>query len=417
MKILHIAVHMGGGIGSAYAGMGTCSMRQTVLLLEEAIDKASLSKVEAEGFRIVMNPETEQLKDELYQADVVVFSWTHHPALTKLMAEFPDIPIRSVLWCHVSGNYFPEIRSEFLRKFNYIMFTTPYSLRLPQVQEIGETQSSENIGVVYGLGDFARFARVKRISHEKFVVGYVGTMGFCKLHPDFVEYCAAVGIPDVEFAMAGSPSTRDEILQAAERMGIADKFVFYGQVSDVPTALAKMDIFGYLLNPQHFGTTENALLEAMAVGLPVVALDQCVESVIIRNGETGLLVDSPQTYGEAIRRLYEAKSFAAELGSNAKADVLRRFDINDNRARFIEGCRMAMTRPKTTHRFRDFFGEVPADWFLSCAGPDKECFLEGHPRDAGLIFREPTKGSPRHYSAYFPEDERLRLWAGQLSNF
>jgi len=406
---------MGGGIGSAYAGLGICGQQQTVLLLEAPIDLASLSRVEAEGFRIVTQPESEHLRRELAESDVVVFNWSHHPALTKLFVEFPDVPIRSVLWCHVSGNYFPHIYPEFLGKFDYALFATPFSLSLPQIREMGEEYIDEHFAVVYGLGDLTRFADVPRAQHGKFIVGYVGTLGFCKLRPDFVEYCAAVDIPDVEFAMIGAPSTRNEILKAAAEKGIADRFIFYGHVADVPAMLSKMDVFSYILNPQHFGATENALLEAMAAGLPAVALNQCVEQVIVKHGVTGLLVDSPQTYGEAIRRIYEVKGLAQELGNNARADVLRRFGIDDNRARFIEGCDHVMKQPKRAHVFHGFLGGTPADWFLSGVGTDKSCFIENRAADAGLIFHEPTKGSPVHYHTYFPEDAQLALWAEQIT--
>ena len=53
MKILHVAAHMGGGIGSAYAGLGSCGQEQSVLLLEPPIDTGALDRVRASGFRIL----------------------------------------------------------------------------------------------------------------------------------------------------------------------------------------------------------------------------------------------------------------------------------------------------------------------------------------------------------------------------
>ena len=53
MKILHVAAHMGGGIGSAYAGLGSCGQEQSVLLLEPPIDTGALDRVLDSGLRIL----------------------------------------------------------------------------------------------------------------------------------------------------------------------------------------------------------------------------------------------------------------------------------------------------------------------------------------------------------------------------
>ena len=49
MKILHIAAHVGGGIGSAYVGLGGCGQQQSILLLERPLDRNSLEKVRESG--------------------------------------------------------------------------------------------------------------------------------------------------------------------------------------------------------------------------------------------------------------------------------------------------------------------------------------------------------------------------------
>lgn len=414
MKILHIAAHMGGGIGSAYVGLGTCGQEQTILLLEPPQDYAALARVKAAGFRVLQIADHPAVEQELRRADVVVFSWYHHPALTKLLHDFPAIPIRSILWCHISGNYFPHIPAEFVTKFDQCMFTTPHSLELPQIRAFGSVYAKEHFQVIYGLNDLGRFFDIRRERHDLFRIGYVGTLGFCKLHPDFVDYCAAVNLPEVRFTMVGNPSTKAKLLAAAKGWEIDGQFEFCGQMDDIRPALGRMDVFSYLLNPQHFGTTENALLEAMAAGLPVIALDQCVERHIVRDGVTGFLVHSPEEYGEAVRLLYGNPDKAREMGMRAQADVLARYDLRKNREHFVAACGRAVTAEKAIHRFDDLFIGEPADWFLSCVEADKRCFLENRVQEAGLIFHERTKGSPIHYHSYFPGDERLSRWAEQI---
>jgi len=416
IKVLHITAHVGGGIGAAFIGLGSPDLEQTVILLEEPINKKPISSMEAEGFRILICPDSSQINKEIEVADIVMFSWSHHPAVTKFLYNFPELPVRSVLWVHVSGNYFPVIKAEFLRLFDQVVFATPYTLSLPEVQSLGSNYSNEHFDVVYGMGDLKKFTNIQHVPQEKFVIGYVGTLNFCKLHPDFIDFCASVDIPDVEFALIGDSPIKDELLQAAEKKGIADKFRFYGHVDNVPQMLARMDAFGYLLNPQHYGATENALLEAMAAEVPVVALDQCVERHIIQNGVTGLLVQDPQAYAAALRSIYEQPDFALSLASNARNKIIQRYNLEDNRKRLLARFHTVLSQGKRQHCFKSYFGKAPSDWFLSAVGPDKDCFLENRTQEAGRIFHEPTKGSPRHYHNYFPEDKRLTLWTQQLKN-
>ena len=414
MKILHIAVHVGGGIGSAFAGLSTCGQEQSILLLEEPEDRNSLARVKDAGFRILINPDSITTEQELKQADIVVFNWYHHPKLAKFLHSFPSIAIRSILWSHVSGNYFPHIPGGFLTEFDQVMFTTPFSLHLPQVESLGNDFLREHCQVVYGMGDLRRIKEVHRTRGTTFSIGYTGTLSFCKLHPAFVDFCAAVTIPNARFVLAGSPSAKQQILSSARRKGIDKQFEFLGHVSDISHALSQMDIYGYLLNPQHFGTTENALLEAMAAGLPVVALDQCVERWIIRDGLTGLLVHSPEEYGNALRFLYENPQKAARLGQQARTDTLEQYRIRDNQQCFLTVCQKALLNEKHRHKFAEYASENPSDWFMSCVNDGKDCFEENRAQDAGWIFHEHTKGSPIHYHTLFPENPRLALWAKQL---
>jgi len=403
---------MGGGIGAAYAGMGTLGFDQTILLLEEPINRPSLKRVEAEEFRILVRPDRELAVGALKDADVIVVSWVHHPAVTKFLCEFPEVPVRTALWSHVSGNYFPAIRPGFLRLFDQCAFATHFTQTLPDVAAMGERYAAERFHVVYGLGDLRRFSGVGKKPHDRFVIGYVGTLNFCKLHPRFLDYCEAAAQEDVVFTLIGDPSPSDELELEAEKRGLSPYIRFVGYSDDIPGALSEMDAFGYLLNPQHYGATENALLEAMTAGVPAVALDQCVERIIIKNGQTGLLVDTPGSYAQAIR--YLRQNDVSDMTRKAREDTLSRYDLQANRERMRSCLEAAAAYDKKIPDFREFFGKTPADWFLCAVEADKDCFLLDRADKAGRIFHESTKGSPRHYSAYFPNDQRLSAWAREL---
>ena len=73
----------------------------------------------------------------------------------------------------------------------------------------------------------------------------------------------------------------------------------------------------------------NAILEAMALGVPVVASETGGVSEVVHDGETGLLVppDSPTALGDAIDRLAEDFSLRRRLSIRARALMESRFDL------------------------------------------------------------------------------------------
>jgi len=76
----------------------------------------------------------------------------------------------------------------------------------------------------------------------------------------------------------------------------------------------------------------NVLLEAMAMGLPVVATQVSGIPELVEDGVNGLLVppDDPPALAQAIARLLDDPALASRLGEAARATVLARFDNDRN---------------------------------------------------------------------------------------
>jgi len=76
----------------------------------------------------------------------------------------------------------------------------------------------------------------------------------------------------------------------------------------------------------------NVLLEAMAMGLPVVATRVSGIPELVRDGHNGLLVepDAPHALAQAIAQLLHAPAQAAALGAAARASVAESFDNDAN---------------------------------------------------------------------------------------
>jgi glycosyltransferase involved in cell wall biosynthesis len=76
----------------------------------------------------------------------------------------------------------------------------------------------------------------------------------------------------------------------------------------------------------------NVILEAMAAGLPVISTPVSGIPEVVQDGETGLLVPEADAgaISDAVDRVLSEDGLAARLGANARAFVLREFDLERN---------------------------------------------------------------------------------------
>jgi glycosyltransferase involved in cell wall biosynthesis len=127
---------------------------------------------------------------------------------------------------------------------------------------------------------------------------------------------------EVDLLLAGDGPLRPELEAQAGRLGIAGRVQFLGVRRDVPDLLRAADVFVLTSRSEAASLT---LLEAMAVGLPVVVTNVGGNPEMVRDGQEGLLVprgDRP-AIAAAVLRLLDEPAEAARLG-RAGADRVRR---------------------------------------------------------------------------------------------
>ena len=132
---------------------------------------------------------------------------------------------------------------------------------------------------------------------------------------------------DVRFVFAGQGSDLARLRALSAELKIDDRVHFLGHLQDVPALLAASDLFCY---PSLADGLPNSVVEAMAMGLPVIASAIGGVPELIADGETGLLVapqDVPQLT-QSISRLLEDEALAARLGARAATSVRARLDFN-----------------------------------------------------------------------------------------
>jgi glycosyltransferase involved in cell wall biosynthesis len=160
------------------------------------------------------------------------------------------------------------------------------------------------------------------------VIGTAGPLEAVKGFPWFLGAARQVlsERDDVEFLVAGAGPEEANLRRVARELGIAGKVTFVPYVHRFTDALAATDIFCLPSLQQGLGTI---MLEAMALGRPVIATGVGGVASVIRHGETGLTVP-PQNCSELARRILELLSQptrARALGARARQLVIDEFNV------------------------------------------------------------------------------------------
>jgi glycosyltransferase involved in cell wall biosynthesis len=133
----------------------------------------------------------------------------------------------------------------------------------------------------------------------------------------------------------------------AEREGVADRVAWLGEREDVPRLMRALDV---LLLPSWEEPFGRALIEAMALEVPVIATEVGGPREIVEDGRQGLLLAprEPDRWSQAIRRLHEDPRLAAEMGRAGRERVLRKFTAERHLAATLDVYERACDLAKAT---------------------------------------------------------------------
>jgi glycosyltransferase involved in cell wall biosynthesis len=122
----------------------------------------------------------------------------------------------------------------------------------------------------------------------------------------------------------------------ARDLGLDGAVTLTGQVPDAGPYIERMDMLVNASDPEPFGIV---LLEAMARGVPVVAVDSGGPSEFIEDGRTGMLARSgePSALADALEPLLASPELRHELGRAGRERFLSEFTDVALRERFFHG--------------------------------------------------------------------------------
>lgn len=153
--------------------------------------------------------------------------------------------------------------------------------------------------------------------------------------------------PDATLVLVGDGGTfrnvEASLREQVRGLGLEDRIRFAGRVSDVTDFLLAAEAF---VLPSKTEGMSNALLEAMAHGLPAIATRVPGNARLIRHEENGLLVEpgDPRALAAAIVRIFDTPADAQRMARAARQTVSERFTIHQVGQAYLEVYAQLLTK-------------------------------------------------------------------------
>jgi len=187
------------------------------------------------------------------------------------------------------------------------------------------------VQTIYNGLDLADWnAAVKPSQHsDEILVTTVGNIRRVKGHDVFIKAAASVAtqFSNVRFNIAGEVLESDyfsELQGMVRDLKLAGRFHFAGGVTNLRTHLAAADVF---VLPSRSEGFSNAIIEAMAASLPVVATNVGGNAEAVMDGVSGFIVppENPDALAAAIVRLLSDPACARQMGEAGRKLAAEKF--------------------------------------------------------------------------------------------
>jgi glycosyltransferase involved in cell wall biosynthesis len=125
--------------------------------------------------------------------------------------------------------------------------------------------------------------------------------------------------------LVGIGIDQEKIEAEVKRLDLQDVVYFTGYRQDVPDILTASDVS---VMTSHYEGIPRALMESMALGIPVVATDVPGTRTLIQSGQTGLLVEYGDVPGlsSALAKVLTDPALAGRLGERGRYLVQTKFN-------------------------------------------------------------------------------------------
>jgi glycosyltransferase involved in cell wall biosynthesis len=439
MRVLHITPHLGGGVGSVIRGYldyeSKCSNIQHFVLSLDYINpesKVFLIKNKIKFIESAFKNLT-LLNEQVILADIVLVHWWNHPLLQFVLLNH-QLPIaRLLVWAHISGSSSPNNFNHYIFEYaDRFIFTTPLSFYTPEFQSLSK-KIKDKVAVIWstaGVEKLEKFSQDLKCRNN--IIGYVGNLDYTKLHPDFLSTCNSKTNSKKNYNYVIIGPLTDKFSGDLKRIHKKTKISVTGYIPEDHKfrLMSSFKIFGYPLARGHYGTCDQVIQEAMALGAVPVVLNNPMESYMVKNFKTGLVVSNMSQYEKAIDHLIQNDSLRLKLSKNAQNFARKNYSVKKMSESWLNtfNCILKQKKnkrsPLSKKMGRNLSGHEIFIYSLGYYAGPFIAYMESKTKAEKEVasdqirslacfpnWNSPSKSSPSHFYHFFKNDKFLKSWA------
>ena len=267
--------------------------------------------------------------------DIIHFQWISHVASFEWLINYFEVPVvasvrGSMVTIYPNNN--PQYLKTLQKSFGLSDYIHCVSNSLRDVCIQNYNVDADKVFTNYNGIDTDRFIPSTSIEkNEDFNLITVGSLIWRKGVLFQLLVLKALSDLPIKLFVIGAGEDEFKLRYQLKVLEIEDKVVFLGNKSEIEVIQKLQEADVYVSTSIAEGLS-NSVLEAAAIGLPVVAFECEGMHEVIKNNETGYIVPFSDVHAmsNCIRSLYNDRNTLSRLGEKARNHVVSNFDIKDH---------------------------------------------------------------------------------------
>jgi glycosyltransferase involved in cell wall biosynthesis len=330
-------------------GADTVLLQIAKHLVENGFDISVLTTLKTDASFGDNTPRYQEITDEIYH----LYNFLEDEAVWKefilYLIEAKAIDIIFIVGCAVVYDILPEIKQRFphvkivdqlFNEVGHIQNNRKHaslidfnvlaneSVKEVLIEQYGEAAEKTRV-IVHGVDveeefnpeniDTSDVWATGQVPRDKLIISFIGRFSEEKRPEMFVDIANALkGLDQLHFVMIGHGPDYNRVKQQISELDMEDRIYAPGIVEDIKPFLKLTDV---LVIPSRIEGIPIVLMEALALGVPVVASDVGGIPSILTDNETGFVCDRGriEDFIQCVERLCVDASLRAKLKHNARA--------------------------------------------------------------------------------------------------